>query len=655
MTEAILIGEDTGTPPRAAMAFRVGVVGHRPDRLPRDDAGLEAIRGRMADVLVGVAKAMADFAADPDARHYSDAAHTLRAVSPLAEGADRMFAEEALRLGYHLCCVMPFAQGEFEEDFRAPQSAAPDALAGFRALLDEARRGAGLTTFELDGSRDRRAEAYEAAGRVVLNQSDLLVVVWDGGGAGGVGGTLNTLRQAIAFSVPVVWIDSRAPHGCRVLRHPEDLDCLMASGECPAAPSIDHGDDQARLRRAIADLVVDELALPAEAVAERSHLGAYQREERPRVNLAFAWKLFRDLLDQGRLRLPRIRVADFVDQIADDWPVADAADPSAPRAGVAWINALLRPHYAWSDKLADRYADAHRSAFVWASLLAATAVFLALLPMAAAWRPHTRLSVATAIVEACVLIVMVGLPILARPRRWHQRWLEYRVLAELIRELRILVPVGGGRPLPRTPAHLAAYGDPTRSWMYWQIRAIARAAGLPKARVDSRYVAEHLAYLGEFVGAPVEGHAKPLGQIGFHHANCERMERIHHQLHRLALILFAVTIVGVALNWLVPMVAARPPAWVGRWLILVSAFFPALGAALASINNQGEFARLQRRSRAMQKGFEALKRRIVDLRDQGAGATLAEVTTLAAHMAAMMVDENIDWRIVVLDLPHAAG
>ena len=61
-------------------------------------------------------------------------------------------------------------------------------------------------------------DAYEAAGRVVLNQSDLLVVVWDGGGTGGVGGTLDTLRAAITFNVPAIWIDSRSPHGRRVLR-----------------------------------------------------------------------------------------------------------------------------------------------------------------------------------------------------------------------------------------------------------------------------------------------------------------------------------------------------------------------------------------------------------------------------------------------------
>jgi hypothetical protein len=641
-------------PPRARLAFRVGVVGHRPHRLPSHPAGLEAIRGRLADVLSCIARAVGDFADGGDGAFYSAQPPLLRAISPLAEGADRLFAEEALRLGYHLSCVMPFAQDEFEEDFRSPQAMAPDALTAFRDLLSQARTADRLTTFELDGVGDHREAAYDAAGQVVLNQSDVLVAVWDGGGLGGVGGTLDTLRQAIAFNVPVIWIDSRAPHACKVLRQTEDLDCLGNGGDCPSPAPIEQPGDQSGFEAVIADLVEGELGVPAGAAGEHSHLLAYLSERKPRINLAFAWKMFRDLVDQGRLRAPRLLVADFIDQIADDWPVESKPDPSAPVSGAAWINAALRPHYAWSDKLADRYADAHRSAFIWSSLLAATAVFLALLPMAAAWSHDMRRSMATAGVEACVLVFMVGLPLFARWRRWHQRWLEYRVLAELIRELRILTPLGGGRPLPRTPAHLASYGDPTQSWMYWQTRAIARAVGLPDAKVSAPYVADQLALLLDFVGAPAPTRGRPRGQIGFHHANCERMERIHGRLHRIALLLFAVTILGVAINLSVPLVTGSEPPWVGRWLIMVSAFFPALGAAMASINNQGEFARLQRRSRAMADGLAAIQVRLAVLGDQP-GATLAQITALATQMAAMMVDENIDWRIVVLDLPHAAG
>ena len=74
-----------------------------------------------------------------------------------------------------------------------------------------------------------------------------------------------------------------------------------------------------------------------------------------------------------------------------------------------------------------------------------------------------------------ILGTILLLLIWSRRSRWQERWTEYRLLAELIRELRFLVPLGGGKPLPRMPAHMAVYGDPARTWMYWHMRAIARA------------------------------------------------------------------------------------------------------------------------------------------------------------------------------------
>src|SRR5579863_4027711 len=110
-------------PPRPPIAFRVGVVGHRPDRLPAEDDGLAAIRGRIAEVLEAVSLAVKRFAAGPGAALYAQGAEpVLTANSPLAEGADRIFAEEARRLGYRLTCVMPFPIAEFEQDFSGPTS-----------------------------------------------------------------------------------------------------------------------------------------------------------------------------------------------------------------------------------------------------------------------------------------------------------------------------------------------------------------------------------------------------------------------------------------------------------------------------------------------------------------------------------------------------
>ena len=80
--------------------------------------------------------------------------------------------------------------------------------------------------------------------------------------------------------------------------------------------------------------------------------------------------------------------------------------------------------------------------------------------------------------------------------------MEYRVLAELIRELRLLIPLGGGRPLPRTPTHLAVYGDPAQTWMYWHLRAIARATGIPSVRATPAYLGESLGSLLEIAESP---------------------------------------------------------------------------------------------------------------------------------------------------------
>ena len=646
-------GPQRATPPRPPIAFRVGVVGHRPDRLPADDEGLAIVRSRIAEVLESVSLAVKRFAAGPGATLYASGVEPiLTANSPLAEGADRIFAEEALRLGYRLTCVMPFPIAEFEQDFSGPLSLGADSLEHFRGILEGAEAAGVLTRFELNGRRERDREAYESAGRVVLNQSDLMVVIWDGGAAAGVGGTVDTLREAISFNVPTLWIDSRPPFGWKLMRSAEDLECLGGEAPCPAAPA----ETAADLSVVIDALIMAELALegvdsaPGEHAAP-AHLKQYQAETRPRLNLAIVWKLFRDFMDAGKLHPPAIKVAPFESQIRAAWPVVGDPDPSAAATPpvASWINAHLRGHYAWSDKLADIYADKHRSGFVSSSLLAATAVFTALVPVAAHF--GSRASLATAIFELFILLLTVSLPMVARRGRWHQKWLEYRVLAELVRALRILIPLGGPRPLPRTAAHLASYGDPAQSWMNWQARAIARAVGLPEARVTADYIKANLDELLDFLGT----NTPPHGQIGFHHINCERMERIHHRLHRMSLILFAVSILSVGCNWLVRFAWPQVIDRVNEWLILFSAFLPALGATFAAINNQGEFARLQRRSHAMADSLRAVRERVFNLDVEPHPPPLSIVSELAAQIASMMVEENTEWRIVVLDVPHTAG
>ncbi len=596
-----------------------------------------------------------------------------------------MFAAEALRLGYSLCCPLPFAQAEYERDFAPPEALEADSVARFHDLLDEARRGAGLTVFELDGQRtsdEAKGEAYAAAGRVVLNQSDLMVAVWDGGEAAGAGGTVDTLHDAIRFHVPVLWIDAVAPFGWMVVRTEADIALAPgASRHVPVhVPAAEEESEALALVQALARIVVDEVTLPAARGAPAPiaaghkapmdphqeaaiHASNYFAERRPAFNLHVVWKLFRGLVGDFRLFIPRIRTTDFIAQVAPSWPTSEDATPAMTASGtrlgsaIRWVNSVLRGHFAWSDKLADLYADAYRSAFLSSYLLAAMAVLIALLPTAAGWaQTRPAVEIACIVGEFAMLSAIVGLLMVGRSRRWHERWMEYRVLAELLRELRFLIPLGGGRPLPRTPTHLAVYGDPAQTWMYWHLRAIARATGIPNAAAAGPYLAECLDSLIAIADDPADG------QKPFHQANARRFEHLHERLHRAAFWLFMLTIVGIALH-LAPRVGFVGP--VGRlmdsrkeWLILASALLPALGAALTSIDNHGEFVRIAKRSQAMSAGLGRFADQLRALREaleRGDRVSLAEVTPLAGAMAETMVDENIDWRVVVQDRPQTAA
>ena len=80
------------SPPRAPLAFRVDVVGHRPSRL--EHADLDRLNGVRQTVLAAVKSEVETVKKDSRA-YYDSTTPVLRAITPLAEGTDRFFAEQA--------------------------------------------------------------------------------------------------------------------------------------------------------------------------------------------------------------------------------------------------------------------------------------------------------------------------------------------------------------------------------------------------------------------------------------------------------------------------------------------------------------------------------------------------------------------------------
>ncbi len=69
-------------------------------------------------------------------------------------------------------------------------------------------------------------------------------------------------------------------------------------------------------------------------------------------------------------------------------------------------------------------------------------------------------------------------------RQWHRRWLEYRRLAECLRHMRILAPLGAEGPISRPG--LDVDGQDWVSWYAWSLR---RLIPLPYRVVDQAYIA----------------------------------------------------------------------------------------------------------------------------------------------------------------------
>ncbi len=176
----------------------VGITGHRPNRM---HVGVARVEMRLTQVL-GVLKRAS--------RKVGPRTGRMVAISALAEGADRLFAQAALAVGADLVALLPFASADYETTF-SEQSETPK----YRKLLERATK---IT--ELPGTLAETKLAYEAVGQLTVGNCDVLLAVWDGRPAAGRGGTSEVIQFALDGGKPVIWIDAASDRPPLLLRSP---------------------------------------------------------------------------------------------------------------------------------------------------------------------------------------------------------------------------------------------------------------------------------------------------------------------------------------------------------------------------------------------------------------------------------------------------
>ena len=155
------------------MTVHIGVTGHR------HLADLPAVVGAVDTVLDGLCPV-----------GHRDAAVI---VSALAEGADRLVVDRVLaRPPATLRAILPLPSDDYATDF-------PRTASAFAGYLEQAGE---IVISRPSGTV--REVAYEAAGRAMVDASDVVLALWDGQPAAGRGGTAEIVAYAHDRGVRVV-------------------------------------------------------------------------------------------------------------------------------------------------------------------------------------------------------------------------------------------------------------------------------------------------------------------------------------------------------------------------------------------------------------------------------------------------------------------
>jgi hypothetical protein len=590
-------------PPKPPLALSIGVVGHRPNRLP--DASRERVVAevsRVLDALAGEAKAAQKHYAhvfSPDTPQFS-------LVTALAEGADRIVAEAALTRGFALHALLPFPADAYKTSFEESES-----VAEFHSLLG--RTKAVLT---LPGQYEEQTRAYEILGTHLLSLSDILLTVWDGGPSEGKGGTTEILTFAMRLGIPIIYVDANGEAVTRVLwnglvEFPTPVDNFID------LPSSDLA--------TILPRIIDELIRPPASFQEGKAILAYVSERSFPFNIRFEFPLLMALLGVRSIR----------------WTDAVPIKPSALAAKYASLAAHanggdisnLASAYGWADAVGVRFSQIFRSAFVSNFLLAAFAVVLAATsPMF----PNKPLFFSTA--EIALIIIVIINTTVGRKFRWHQRWLEAREVTERLRVALSFWVLG------LRPPTLFSGREPT--WIGWYSRAIIRWQSLRSGVLDVQGLTN-----SQFV---IDGLLKE--QCNFHEKNRYLMHNAERRLEQVGLALFIATLCAAGFYFLFVLakstfeiiVASDTHEIVKHLIVAITAGLPALATAIYGIRMIGDFEGIARRS----ERTHIVLTRLIALIEQDPN-DLSLLCARARSAADIMLGDVESWRVSVESRPLA--
>lgn len=614
---------------------------------------------------------------------FNDQPPRLGVLSSLAVGADQFGVQAALAeplapIELELEAVLPFAERDYPGTEGSPRPEFTDAEAAvLRALCAQARQvirldgryqAAGSPAQDDEASQQGRRLAYQQARDLLLQNADLVVAVYDPLLAGKPGGTQESVRLALAQGVPVVAVlVAEQESGARIALYRSPAD-RPAQGEaewrqaCPA--SLDNP-----WSGVVSECVKYLLSIPHLLPAPGESAGSVEQSARLRSLGETIGRLLRFL---GHAPMHPICTCPWRGPLFQRaWRTMlelgrhYAGDSELQRRS-ARPNPAVEPcsvepyavYYRRASDLSGIYMRTYRGAFVLAFILAGLAVAAAVALLSAGLLNHSHLPLPAIVLlgglKLAILVVLLRLEHFSRHERYQEHAADFRYLAELLRPMQWLAPLGTFVPAVEPPAHYAPL-DPRQDWTQWLFRAIARstpsvgAEGSPaptRVTLDAAHVNQ---------GLKLAADQWLQGQIDYHWGNAEKMHWLEAGLEKVAKGLLWI-VLGCASVAVLLELALHFHLVEGRFyevtvvvLGAVAAAVPAFIAAIGGILFQSEAKRLRIRSEAMYQGLvkqqQALRE---DFPEPQPGSVPMWSAWSAAQrlrlLASLMIAETGDWK-----------
>lgn len=615
----------TSPPLPPKVRFNIGVTGHRASH-QNYAANAEQLTSMLAEIFDQIDQALSHATLLLGPKSLAPTRlHTL-----MVDGTDQDAAEMALTRNWELISPLPFgtalnvainALPTNGADARALLSSQPaqDADTQKRAnailaltgkaktfeLADQDDAIAGLYLAKLDAPEDfDKAQAFALesatraalAGRILIEQSDLIIGIWDGQSTASLGGTGHTIATALDIGAPVIWINPERANEWRILHAPESLAVMQS-------------DARTRDREAELQAIVRDVIYPQDTPIDQSdaHQGLsalldgrwYERSSR----LTHGYRRIEALFGGGGR--PFRSIAQTYEKPAEigsgsGAKILDTARslPGADPALADRIEQQAMQNFAWADGISARLSDHYRGGMVVNFLLSGLAIvggvaYLPLVPADQKW--------GFALFEFLLLIAIVIITWRGQKYRWHGRWFETRRVAEYFRHSPMLLMLGVARAPGRWPK-----GTDT-SWPEWYVRHSLRDIGLPNAKITD-------GYLRSFLSTLLNDHVVP--QRDYHFGKAKRLKTVHHNLDRFSEFLFKLAIISVAGYLLLKagsslhLIDGSLVAKLSKTFTLLGVLFPTFGGTIAGIRFFGDFERFAAISEVTAERLDAIAGRI---------------------------------------------